>query len=110
MKNVFIICEPKDTELIKELGEQLDAGEAEAIVLAIELKAELLLTDEKIGRPFAEAGNIACKGVVGVLIQAKKEGLIASLKPLLDDLIINLKFRLSEHIYRIALQKVGEAK
>jgi len=44
------------------------------------------------------------------LIEAKKEGLIPILKPLLDDLIINLKFRLSEKIYLLALEKAGEQK
>jgi predicted nucleic acid-binding protein len=68
----------------------------------------LLLIDEKIGREFAEAENIPCKGVVGILIQAKKEGLIENLKPLLNDLVNNLKFRLSDKIYQLALQKAGE--
>lgn len=97
-----------DTGFIEKLSEILDPGEAEAIALAKELKAELLLIDEKIGREFAVAEHIDCKGAVGILIDAKKKGLILSLKPLLDDLVTNLKFRLSERIYQLALKKAGE--
>ena len=90
------------------MSAHLDLGEAEAIACAREMKAELLLIDEKLGKEFALAENIHCKGVVGVLIDAKKQGLIQYLKPLLDDLIQNLKFRLSDKIYKLALQKAGE--
>ncbi len=72
------------------------------------MNADLLLIDEKIGKQFAEAENIPCKGVVGILIEAKKKGLLPLIKPLLDDLIINLKFRLSDKIYQLALKKAGE--
>lgn len=106
--NTFIIKEATDIFFVKELSKHLDAGGAEAIALAIELKAELLLIDEKIGTQFAQKEGISCKGVVGILIKAKKEGLIPGLKPLLDDLINNLKFRLSEKIYMLALQKAGK--
>jgi len=101
----FITCEAQNVRLIEVLSEHLDAGEAEAIALALELKAELLLIDEKIG---AHAEGISCKGVVGILIEAKKEGLISAIKPLLDNLIINLKFRLSDKIYKLALEKADE--
>lgn len=108
MKDVFIIRQPKDTTFINTLIEHLDLGEAEAIALAKEMKAELLLIDEKLGKEFALAENIHCKGVIGVLIDAKSQGLIKDLKPLLDDLIQNLKFRLSDKIYKLALLKAGE--
>ena len=107
-ENTYIIYKAADTAFVKELSEHLDAGEAEAIALAKELKAGLLLIDEKIGARFAQSEGIYCKGVVSVLIEAKKEGLIKALKPLLDDLILNLKFRLSKKIYSLALQKANE--
>ena len=90
------------------MSEYLDAGETEALALAKDLNADLLLIDEKIGRQFAEAEHISCKGVIGILIDAKKQGMIPMLKPLLDDLVNNLKFRLSDRIYKLALQKAGE--
>lgn len=104
----FIVRQPADTEFRNQLNEELDAGEAEAIALAIELHADLLLIDERLGKAAAEAANIPCKGVVGLLLDAKEKGLIPLVKPLLDDLRQNLKFRLSEKIYRLALQKANE--
>jgi uncharacterized protein len=106
----YIIRTPNDVELIKELSTVLDPGEAEAIALAKELKADLLLIDEKIGKEIAGRANIKCKGVIGLLIDAKAAGLIFQLKPLLDDLVSNLKFRISQTIYNLALEKAGEVK
>lgn len=106
--NTYIIRKATDVLFMRALHTYLDAGEAEAIALARELKADLLLIDEKLGKQFAEAEHIACKGVVGVLIEAKQKGLIPLLKPLLDDLMVNLKFRLSATIYKLALQKANE--
>ena len=105
MSEVYEIRPSTSSFFIQKLSEFLDPGEAEAIALAKELGADLLLIDERIGRRFAEAEQIACKGVVGILIEAKKEGFIQLLKPLLDDLVENLKFRLSHHIYKLALQR-----
>jgi predicted nucleic acid-binding protein len=61
---------------------------------------------EKIQRGLnRDAEQIACKGVIGILIEAKIRGLIPLVKPMLDDLVNNLKFRLSDKIYKLALQK-----
>ncbi len=107
-EDIFIIRQAADIFFVEELSEQLDAGEAEAIALAKELRAGLLLIDEKLGTKYAIAEGISCKGVVGILIEGKNKGLIPALKPLLDNLIINLKFRLSDKIYKLALEKANE--
>jgi predicted nucleic acid-binding protein len=93
-KAAYIIREAADTGFIKMLTIHVDAGEAETIALAKELNDNLLLIDEKLGKQYADAENITCKGVVGILIAAKNQGLLPSLKPLLDDLIEHLTFRL----------------
>jgi len=104
----YIIRKATDVLFMQALIENLDAGEVEAIALAKELRADLLLIGEKLRKQFAEQEHIACKGVVGVLIAAKHKGLIPLLKPLPDDLIRNLQFRLSDHIYQLALYKANE--
>lgn len=79
-KDKYIVRHPSNLKLMKALSEYIDAGEAEAIALAKELKADLLLMDEKIGKQFAEAEHLICKGVIGILIEAKKEGYISAIK------------------------------
>ena len=106
--NAYLVRSAANKQLIAQLSEHLDAGEAEAIALAKEIKADLLLIDEKIGRLLAEKESIACKGVVGVLIEAKLKGYIPAIKPLLNTLLTDLKFRLSPAVYALALQKAGE--
>ena len=107
-KEHYFIRSANNTQLIEELCKVLDPGEAEAIVLAKEVHADLLLIDEKLGKEIAVKQNIKCKGVIGLLIDAKAQGFIPELKPLLHDLVSNLKFRISENIFNLALKKAGE--
>ena len=85
----------------------LDAGEAEVLALADEHDARLILLDEKIGRRAAEKIGLTVKGTAGVLLEAKKEGLIDVVKPLLIRLRDN-GMHLSEQFINIALQAAGE--
>jgi uncharacterized protein len=65
----------------------LDSGEAEAIVLATEINADLLIMDEKLGRFHAKHADLKVTGIIGVLIKAKQQGIITEIKPLLSELI-----------------------
>lgn len=62
----------------------MDYGEAEGIALALELKADLVLMDERLGRRAAQARGLKVIGVIGVLIAAKYAGAIELLRPQLD--------------------------
>ena len=79
------ILEIRDKQAIKYFLD-LDAGEAEAIVLASEINADLIILDEKLGRFHAKHADLKVTGTMGVLIKAKTRGLIDKLKPLLDEL------------------------
>lgn len=70
----------------------LHAGEAEAITLSKEIKSELLLIDERIGRKVADRVGLKFTGLLGVLIEAKHKELITKIKPLLDGLIVKAGF------------------
>lgn len=88
--------------------DNIDLGEAEAIILALELKANLLLMDERRGRALAASYGINVTGLLGVLLQAKRIGLISSVKPLIDQLIEQVDFRVSHQLYMTVLQSTGE--
>ncbi|MBE3572947.1 MAG: hypothetical protein IMW95_08340 [Moorella humiferrea] len=52
-------------------------GECECIVLAQEIGAKAVLTDDKKARKAVEASGIAAAGTLGLLVRAAKEGILA---------------------------------
>ena len=65
----------------------LDKGEAEVIVLSKELGAGLVILDELTARKVALMMGLPVIGAVGLLMHAKKAGLIKEVKPHLDEMI-----------------------
>jgi len=105
----LIIETPKDRQRVEELRHTLDAGEAEAIVLALECRADLLLVDERRGRRAAEAAGLRITGLLGVLVEAKRSGRIDLVKPVLDDLIQLARFWIGPELYNEVLVQLNEA-
>jgi len=95
--------------LVRALQQDLDAGESEAIALALEVEAELLLMDERLGRGTARHLGLRYVGLIGVLIEAKRKGLIRAIKPYLDALRDAAGFRVEDALYLRVLQDEGEA-
>ena len=96
--------------IIEALSSELDPGEAEAIALAIELKAGQVLIDERRGRQVASRFNLRYTGVLGILIEAKGQGLVPAVKPLLDALIERAGFWIGKPLYDRVLQFTGETE
>lgn len=85
----------------------LDKGEASSIALALEKENCLLIIDEWGGRRLAKQIGLTITGTLGVLAQAKQNGDISALKPLLDKVKLT-DFRLSEQLIQQVLKEVGE--
>jgi uncharacterized protein len=104
----LIIATANDQKRVEELLKELDAGEAEAIVLAIERGADLLLVDERRGRRTAVAEGLTVMGLLGVVARAKRAGLIDLAKPVLDELIRTARFWIGPDLYAAVLAELGE--
>ena len=92
----------------RESQEHIDLDEVEAIILALELKADLLLMDERRGQALASSYGLSLTGLLGVLVQAKKTGLIPAVKPLIEQLIEDADFRVSDKVYATILEFAKE--
>lgn len=97
-----------DMNLLKVLETQLDIGEAQAITIAQELEADLLLIDERLGRNVAKNLEIPIIGLLGIFNLAKNKGIVTNVKPIIDQLITNAGFRVSADLYRTFLISLDE--
>jgi predicted nucleic acid-binding protein len=84
----------------------LDAGETAAIALGLSLAADALLIDEKLGRDVANRLGLRTIGILGVLLEARRRGLISRVKTVLDRLETEAGFwvapLLRQHVMRLA--------
>lgn len=75
-----------DPQLVKPLSILVDTGEAEAIALAQTMPDCIILLDDSRARRVAERLQIKQIGTVGLLLRAKRKGLIDKLRPHPDSL------------------------
>lgn len=95
-------------DLVRALRQDLDAGEAEAVALAVETDGAVLLMDERHGRETASHFEIPHLGLIGVLIAAKANRHIEAIQPHLDALQRDAGFWISDPLYRRVLRDEGE--
>ena len=100
--------EVHNADHVRRFLDLLDAGEAEAIVLAEETHADMLLIDERKGRRIAAAEGLHVIGLLGVILLAKRRGIIESAGTLLNRLRREAGMYIAEDILLAALQSVGE--
>ena len=92
---------------VQLLTQDVDRGESEVIVLALENGITDVLIDDAKGRRFASLNGVNPIGTVGILLRAKQQGHIELIKPLLDLLIAN-RIRIGADLYTRALIRAVE--
>lgn len=89
--------------LVVDLG----PGETQVLMLALESHDAIVVLDDALARQTAEALDIRLTGTLGLLLDAKRAGLVAVVAPLLDKLQA-LRFRLAPHTRAAVLRMAGE--
>jgi len=108
LKTRAVVDQQRVQQLLQE-HDNLHRAEADAIVLALEINADLLIVDEGIGRRVATDLHLPITGVLGILLRAKERGLLEAVKPVLDQLRTQAGFFVAPSLYRLILQQAGEA-
>lgn len=104
----LLIQIPINNAAVNQLMLQLDAGESESIILAEELNADFLLVDERKATKIANERGLTTIGILGVILLAKQNNHIASVKLLLDDLKSKTTFHFSDSLYTKIITLAGE--
>ena len=95
--------------LQREISLTIDPGESEAICLALELKADAILLDDRKGRRVAEERGLSCLSLPAILLEARRQGLITSLKEHVEILALKGNYRLRASALEALLKACGEA-
>ncbi len=98
--------EIQNISLARSLKMQVDAGESEVITLGVELETPVILDDRK-ARNLARAMGLTVIGTIGLIVRAKRQGIIPACGPILDSLV-QADFRISETLLREALRLADE--
>ena len=101
------VATPTNQQFVNELTEEIDLGEAEAIALSIEQHAAYLIIDKYVGRRIADEYGVRIVGLLGILIQAKQQGIIMAVKPHIEALR-KLGFRLNQTLVTSVLKQLDE--
>ncbi len=109
LKQNWLRVQPLAGAVPDELTATLHRGEAEAIALALELKADWVLLDESDGRLAAKRFRLTLTGVLGVLRKAKESGRVSWLREEIARLRAEARFFVNPALEKALLTSVGEA-
>jgi predicted nucleic acid-binding protein len=92
---------------VMRLRSRVGLGEAEAIVLAQQIRADAVVLDDATARHIAEQEGCRVVGLLGLLINGKRRGLLSTVKPLLDAMR-ETGFFVGDDLYTAILRQAGE--
>lgn len=95
-----------DVEKVNLLYE-LEKGEAEVIILAKEKGIKHVLIDERVARLEANVLGLEVIGTIGLLLKAKKKGILYSIKPHITKMLDN-GIWIKKEIVKGILKEAGE--
>lgn len=106
---IIIESTPDSVLMRRFLIPSISQTDATVIASAFEKKTSLLLTDDSVIRRLAAREGVSVLGSIGILTQARLQGIIAKLKPILDHLVAS-GFHLDPHgqVYKDVLKLAGE--
>lgn len=105
---IEVLDKPENMILCDVFKTELDDGEAEVITLGLEKNADLLILDEIAARTIAKSRHLPFTGSVGCLTEAKRLGIISSIRPLLDAMRTEARFWINENLYQRVLKDNNE--
>lgn len=97
----------KDIKYQSILELEVDKGEASAIALSTEKNESLLIIDDLQARKLAEKLRLKYTGTLGIIARARREGIVASVKPIVEK-IRSTNFRFSEEVFAAIIKAAGE--
>lgn len=104
----WIMCRHVEQQAhVMRLRTRLGWGEAEAIVLTLQVQADAVVLDDAMARRVAEQEGCAVVGLLGLLVDGKRRGLIPAVKPILDALR-EARFFVADDLYAVVLRQAGE--
>ena len=103
----IVIKHISQEERKRDFRARLHTGEVEVMILAEEMCADLVIMDDYAAKKTAKFMGMKTTGTLGILIQAKKQGLIQEVKPLMESLIAQGLY-VSEKIQRLVLREAEE--
>lgn len=108
MMSGISLMAPADRLLVSGLASRVHRGEAECLALAMEHPNSMLLLDDLAARELAASNHLLFTGTLGCLVQAKTQGIIPSIKPLLQELRTKARFWISEAFEARVLRVAAE--
>lgn len=103
----IVVC-PPSSSIALPLVTDLGAGEREVLALGLESPDSVCILDDALARQVAKTLQLRMTGTLGVLIDAKRAGIIQAVRPLLDQLQ-SLGFRVAAHTRTAVLKITGES-